>query len=82
MQTRLLGPDLKVSQLGLGCMSMAGDPVGHYGAADSGEAIATIHRALDLGITFFDTAEKASADAATKPSSRPNSPFATTMSVK
>lgn len=57
MQTRLLGPDLKVSKLGLGCMSMAGDPVGHYGVADGDEAIATIHRALDLGITFFDTAE-------------------------
>jgi len=44
---------LTVSALGLGCMGMTWA----YGSADEGEAIATIHRALDLGITFLDTAE-------------------------
>jgi len=44
---------LEVSALGLGCMGMSQS----YGAADEAESIATIHRALDLGVTFFDTAE-------------------------
>src|ERR1041385_9580757 len=47
---------LEVSALGLGCMGMSQS----YGTADErdeAESIATIHRALDLGVTFFDTAE-------------------------
>jgi aryl-alcohol dehydrogenase-like predicted oxidoreductase len=44
---------LEVSALGLGCMGMSQA----YGEADEAESIATIHRALDLGVTFFDTAE-------------------------
>lgn len=44
---------LEVSALGLGCMGMSQS----YGAADEAESIATIHRALDIGVTFFDTAE-------------------------
>jgi aryl-alcohol dehydrogenase-like predicted oxidoreductase len=52
MQTRMLR-DLKVSALGLGCMGMSA----FYGASDEDEATATIHRALELGCTFFDTAE-------------------------
>ena len=57
MKYRNLGDSLTVSTLGLGCMSMAG--VGHnmYGEAPEAESIATIHRAIDLGVTFFDTAE-------------------------
>jgi aryl-alcohol dehydrogenase-like predicted oxidoreductase len=52
--TRTLGRDgLTVSALGLGCMGMSQ----MYGAADRQESIATIHRALDLGITFLDTAD-------------------------
>jgi aryl-alcohol dehydrogenase-like predicted oxidoreductase len=56
MQTRTLGTGaaaLDVSQLGLGCMGMSE----FYGAADEGEALATIHRALELGVTFLDTAD-------------------------
>ena len=53
MQTRRLGQGLEVSALGLGCMGMSE----FYGTADEGEAIATIHRAIELGITFLDTAD-------------------------
>ena len=54
MQTRTLG--LKgptVSALGLGCMGMSE----FYGGRDDAESVATIHRALDLGVTFFDTSD-------------------------
>ena len=54
MQIRELGRSgLKVSALGLGCMGMSE----FYGDTDDAESIATIHRALDLGITFLDTAD-------------------------
>jgi aryl-alcohol dehydrogenase-like predicted oxidoreductase len=53
MQTRRLGQGLEVSALGLGCMGMSE----FYGTSDEGEAIATIHRAIELGITFLDTAD-------------------------
>ncbi|PWW23030.1 aryl-alcohol dehydrogenase-like predicted oxidoreductase [Geodermatophilus normandii] len=51
---RTLGRDgLTVSALGLGCMGMSQ----MYGAADRDESIATVHRALDLGVTFLDTSD-------------------------
>ena len=54
LKKRKLGTQgLEVSELGLGCMSMSWA----YGTPDDVESIATIHRALDLGVTFFDTAE-------------------------
>jgi aryl-alcohol dehydrogenase-like predicted oxidoreductase len=52
MQTRRLGT-LETSALGLGCMGMSE----FYGTADEGEAIRTIHRALELGVTLLDTAD-------------------------
>jgi len=52
MHTRNLGP-LTVSALGLGCMGMSE----FYGPTDEAEGIATIHRALDLGVTLLDTAD-------------------------
>jgi len=53
MRTRTLGQGLEVSEQGLGCMGMSA----WYGETDENESIATIHRALDLGITFLDTAD-------------------------
>ncbi|HEY5100960.1 MAG TPA: aldo/keto reductase [Gaiellaceae bacterium] len=53
MEKRTLGQGLVVSEQGLGCMGMSA----FYGQGDDTESIATIHRALELGITFLDTAE-------------------------
>lgn len=54
MEKRKLGEQgLEVSALGLGCMGMSE----FYGTIDEDEAIATIHRALDLGVNFLDTAD-------------------------
>ncbi|HYQ92503.1 MAG TPA: aldo/keto reductase, partial [Candidatus Competibacteraceae bacterium] len=54
MKQRTLGMQgLKVSALGLGCMGMSE----FYGHGDEQESIATIHRALDLGVTLLDTAD-------------------------
>jgi aryl-alcohol dehydrogenase-like predicted oxidoreductase len=54
LETRKLGRQgLEVSAIGLGCMGMSQS----YGVPDDQESIATIHRALELGVTFFDTAE-------------------------
>ncbi len=54
MDTRRLGSQgLAVSVQGLGCMGMSE----FYGAGDDGESIATIHRALELGVTLLDTAD-------------------------
>jgi aryl-alcohol dehydrogenase-like predicted oxidoreductase len=50
---RLGTQGLETSALGLGCMGMSE----FYGTADEGEAIATIHRALELGVNFLDTAD-------------------------
>ncbi|MBQ0771766.1 MAG: aldo/keto reductase, partial [Sphingomonadales bacterium] len=57
MKYRKLGSELEVSALGLGCMPMAGIGKGMYGTASRAESLATIDRAIELGVTFFDTAE-------------------------
>jgi aryl-alcohol dehydrogenase-like predicted oxidoreductase len=54
MDTRKLGRwGLEVSEIGLGCMGMSE----FYGTANEGEAVATIRRAIEIGVTFLDTAD-------------------------
>jgi aryl-alcohol dehydrogenase-like predicted oxidoreductase len=53
METRRIGKSSELSALGLGCMGMSE----FYGKRDDAESVATIHRAIELGITFFDTAD-------------------------
>ncbi|WEX77664.1 aldo/keto reductase [Sinorhizobium numidicum] len=53
MKTRKLGNELTVSAIGLGCMGMSFA----YGEADERQSVRTLHRAVELGVTFFDTAE-------------------------
>jgi aryl-alcohol dehydrogenase-like predicted oxidoreductase len=54
MEQRTLGSQgLRVSAIGLGCMGMSQS----YGPAEEQESVATVHRALDLGVTFLDTAD-------------------------
>ena len=57
MKYRTLGQGLKVSAIGIGCMPMIRGGNIVYGEARDDESIATIHEAIDLGVTFFDTAE-------------------------
>ncbi|MGE0238372.1 MAG: aldo/keto reductase [Parvibaculaceae bacterium] len=53
MKHRTLGADLTVSAIGLGCMGMTYA----YGGQEEAKSLATLRRAVDLGVTFFDTAE-------------------------
>ena len=58
MKYRALGQGLNVSSIGIGCMPMVyGGNITYGGDASPDAAIDTIHRAIDLGVTFFDTAE-------------------------
>ncbi len=56
MKYRNLGGNLDVSEIGLGCMSLTG-AYGNTGGPDKAEGIALIRHAVELGVTFFDTAE-------------------------
>ncbi|MFC0406873.1 aldo/keto reductase [Roseomonas elaeocarpi] len=57
MKYRRLGQGLEVSAIGIGCMPMIREGNINYGTADDAVSTRTIHEAIDLGITFFDTAE-------------------------
>ena len=82
MKTRKLGA-LEVSAIGLGCMGFTAA----YGGQEEAQSIETLRRAVDLGVTFFDTAEvygpydnekivgRALRGCATRSSSPPNSAF-------
>ena len=54
IKQRMLGTELSVPAIGLGCMGMSDA----YGQPEERESIATIHRAIELGVTMFDTAEQ------------------------
>lgn len=54
MKTRTLGKDLEVSEIGLGCMGMS---FGYGEVHDTDKMTTLMHKAVDLGVTFFDTAE-------------------------
>lgn len=56
MKQRTLGTGLTVSEIGLGCMSLTG-AYGNVGGPSRSDSIALIRRAVELGVTFFDTAE-------------------------
>ncbi len=53
LKTRSLGKQLKVGEIGLGCMGMSE----FYGETDAAQSLKTLHRAADLGVTMFDTAD-------------------------
>jgi aryl-alcohol dehydrogenase-like predicted oxidoreductase len=58
MKYRTFGHGLEVSAIGIGCMTMVGGSNIVYGSdVDAQESIRTVHKAIDLGVTFFDTAE-------------------------
>ncbi len=57
MKHRTLSPGLEVSAIGIGCMPMIRAGNINYGHADDDVSVRTIHEAIDLGVTFFDTAE-------------------------
>ena len=57
MKHRTLGQGLDVSAIGIGCMPMIREGNINYGVADDATSTRTIHEAIDLGVTFFDTAE-------------------------
>ena len=84
---KLSSQGLEVSAIGLGCMPMSQS----YGPADEQESIATLHRAIEIGCTFFDTAQgygpltneellgRAFKTGATRWSSAPNLSFVSRM---
>ena len=76
MKYRRLGGSLEVSEIGLGCMSLTG-AYGNTGGPDKAEGIALIRRAVELGVTFFDTAEVYGPSATRRPSARRWSRFVT-----
>ena len=53
MDKRILGNGLEVSEIGLGCMGMSE----FYGPTDDEESLKVLHKAVDLGCNFFDTAD-------------------------
>ena len=57
MKHRTLAAGLEVSAIGIGCMPMIREGNIRYGQADDDQSTRTIHEAIDLGVTFFDTAE-------------------------
>ncbi len=57
MKHRTLGDGLNVSAIGIGCMPKVSGGNIVYGHADDAQSLRTIHEAIDLGVTFFDTAE-------------------------
>lgn len=84
MKTRTLGrTGLKVSEIGFGAWAIGGNAHGNsYGPTDDTESVAAVHRAIEMGVNFFDTADVYGWATAKRSSGRPFEAVATTCTSR